>query len=252
MRNWPRPRMSCRMRKRNSPNRRPGSRKSGRIPERNQRHPVRRRPRPPPHKAKGSKAAGKTTLASEKKAASAQPASTPSAKTQASNSDILQYQALLGQLQQLHQTEGVLRSKYTDANAIVQSNQRQIKELEKKRRDMEAAYPSLPDTVRSLGRRWRWWRRQCGVGSSVGKNASRRLRSPGRRAQAAAPKCTGEDQSTFRTSAANRGAGTERGIGRSELQILSGHPREGADRRGARSVKDAEHQRRPESFSADS
>ena len=99
----------------------------------------------------GSKAAGKTTLASEKKAASAQPASTPSAKTQASNSDILQYQALLGQLQQLHQTEGVLRSKYTDANAIVQSNQRQIKELEKKRRDMEAAYPSLPDTVRSLG-----------------------------------------------------------------------------------------------------
>ena len=102
-------------------------------------------------RVKESKAAEKATPAPEKKAASAQPASTPPSKPQATNSDILQYQALLGQLQQLHQTEGVLRSKYTDANAIVQANQRQIKELEKQRRDMEATYPSLPDTVRSLG-----------------------------------------------------------------------------------------------------
>ena len=102
-------------------------------------------------RAKESKAAAKNTPVPEKKAASTQPASAPPSKPQATNSDILQYQALLGQLQQLHQTEGVIRSKYTDANAIVQANQRQIKELEKKRRDMEAAYPSLPDTVRSLG-----------------------------------------------------------------------------------------------------
>ena len=102
-------------------------------------------------RVKESKAAAKATPAPEKKAASAQPASTPPSKSQATNSDILQYQALLGQLQQLHQTEGVLRSKYTDANAIVQANQRQIKELEKQRRDMETTYPSLPDTVRSLG-----------------------------------------------------------------------------------------------------
>ncbi len=101
---------------------------------------------------KESKGAENTTTAPEKKAASAPPASTPPSKPPATNSDILKYQALLGQLQQLHQTEGVLRSKYTDANAIVQANQRQIKELEKQRRDMEAAYPSLPDTVRSLGR----------------------------------------------------------------------------------------------------
>ncbi len=103
-------------------------------------------------RGKESKPAEKTTPAPEKKVASAPPASTPPSKPQATNSDILQYQSLLGQLQQLHQTEGVLRSKYTDANAIVQANQRQIKELEKQRRDMEAAYPSLPDTVRSLGR----------------------------------------------------------------------------------------------------
>ena len=97
------------------------------------------------------KVAENTRTVPEKKTASAPPVSTPPSKPQATNSDILKYQALLGQLQQLHQTEGVLRSKYTDANAIVQANQRQIKELEKQRRDMETAYPSLPDTVRSLG-----------------------------------------------------------------------------------------------------
>ena len=75
----------------------------------------------------------------------------PASAAPANNSDILEYQALLGRLEQLHKTEGLLRSKYTDANAVVQSNQRQIQELEKKRRDLETAHPALPDTVRSLG-----------------------------------------------------------------------------------------------------
>ncbi len=63
----------------------------------------------------------------------------------------MKYQTLLGQLQQLHQTEGILRSKYTDANQIVKTNQRQIAELEAKRSDLEKTYPSLPDTVRGFG-----------------------------------------------------------------------------------------------------
>ncbi|HEX4668110.1 MAG TPA: Wzz/FepE/Etk N-terminal domain-containing protein, partial [Chthoniobacterales bacterium] len=73
-------------------------------------------------------------------------------KGDAGNSDILQYQALLGQLQKLHEAEAVLRSKYTDANTVVQTNQRQIKEAEAKRADLEQKYPSLPNTVRSLSR----------------------------------------------------------------------------------------------------
>jgi uncharacterized protein involved in exopolysaccharide biosynthesis/Mrp family chromosome partitioning ATPase len=95
--------------------------------------------------------AGNTAAQAPAAVSGDQPASAASATEPASNSDILEYQALLGRLEGLHKTEGVLRSKYTDANAIVQSNQRQIQELEKKRRDLEAAHPSLPDTVRSLG-----------------------------------------------------------------------------------------------------
>jgi polysaccharide biosynthesis transport protein len=95
--------------------------------------------------AKGKPAAKGTT------ASDSQPAPEPKPKEQASNSDILQYQALLGQLQQLHQAEGTLRSRYTAENVIVQTNQRQIQQLERQRRDLEALYPSLPDTVRSLG-----------------------------------------------------------------------------------------------------
>jgi Mrp family chromosome partitioning ATPase len=84
---------------------------------------------------------------------SAQPAATVRPKLSPSNAEILQYQSLLSQLQQLHKTETGLESRYTSANELVQTNQRQIAELEKKRRDLEAAFPDLPDTVRSLSGR---------------------------------------------------------------------------------------------------
>ncbi|HEY2799633.1 MAG TPA: Wzz/FepE/Etk N-terminal domain-containing protein, partial [Chthoniobacterales bacterium] len=84
---------------------------------------------------------------------SAQPAATAIPKLKASNAEILQYQSLLSQLQQLHKTETGLESRYTSANELVQTNQRQIAELEKKRRDLEAAFPDLPDTIRGLSGR---------------------------------------------------------------------------------------------------
>ncbi len=66
----------------------------------------------------------------------------------ASNTDLLQYQSLLGQLDQLHHAEGDLRARYTPENTLVKNNQHQIDDLEKKRLVLETKFPDLPMRAR--------------------------------------------------------------------------------------------------------
>jgi uncharacterized protein involved in exopolysaccharide biosynthesis/Mrp family chromosome partitioning ATPase len=89
-----------------------------------------------------------------------QPGASPSAE--ASKSDIEQYQFLTLRSEALHKTETGLLSKYTPASKRVKINQRQIKEVENQKLDLEKKFPDISAKAAAL---------RAKTGGSQGKNS---------------------------------------------------------------------------------
>src|SRR6266480_7592800 len=89
----------------------------------------------------------------------AQPDASP--KAEVSKRDIEQYQFLVLRSETLHKTETDLLSKYTPANKRVKINQRQIKEVENQKLDLEKKFPDISTKAAAL---------KAKTGGSQGKN----------------------------------------------------------------------------------
>ncbi len=90
----------------------------------------------------------------------AQPDASP--KAEASKRDIEKYQFLVLRSETLHKTETDLLSKYTPANKRVKINQRQIKEVEYQKLDLEKKFPDISTKAAAL---------KAKTGGSQGKNS---------------------------------------------------------------------------------
>ena len=90
----------------------------------------------------------------------AQPGASP--KAEVSKRDIEKYQFLVLRSETLHKTETDLLSKYTPASTRVKINQRQIKEVENQKLDLEKKFPDISTKAAAL---------KTKTGGSQGKNS---------------------------------------------------------------------------------
>lgn len=70
---------------------------------------------------------------------------------QVSRANIQHYQTLISRLENLHKTETDLLSKYTPGSQRVKTNQKQIKEVEEQRLDLERRFPDISTKVATIG-----------------------------------------------------------------------------------------------------
>jgi len=88
-----------------------------------------------------------TASNAKKPGATASPAAPGATPATPSGKDVSEYQAIVGRLTQLRQTQLEMLTKYTSENVLVKMNQQHVDELEKEKHDLEVKYPELATKV---------------------------------------------------------------------------------------------------------